>query len=68
MPDAEERLEAEVWQVLTRYRVTCDDAAALVDALMLVAQRYAAGDSEIVTELRRRVLHRDTAPAPVDAP
>lgn len=63
MIEAEEQLEAAIWQALTRFKVTCPDAMMLVETLMIAARMYAAGDSEELTALRREVLHRESEPA-----
>ena len=61
---AEEELEAAIWEAMATHGVALAGAAGalFVDDLVLIAQRYAAGDSEIVTALRRKTLHEEARP------
>ena len=62
MATNEEVLEAAIWQAMQACKVTIPtDALLFIEMITIAAQRYAAGDSEILTALRRRVLHRDGA-------
>lgn len=61
MSTPEQELEAATWEAMTLCRATVPDALRFIELLTFAAQRYAAGDSEIVAELRRKVLERDTA-------
>lgn len=62
-PSAEAQLEAAIWTAMTEHEVTCPRPVKFIDALVIAARSYAAGDSETLTAQRRSILHRDTAPA-----
>lgn len=70
MPSSSEdaELEAMIWAAMKAHKVTTDDAVPFVDAIKTAARRYAAGDSEELTAMRREVLHRDTAPQAQTSP
>ena len=64
MTTAEGELEAAVWEAMTAYQVTSAEPLKFIDAVILAAKHYAAGDSEMLTALRRKILHRETGHSP----
>ena len=61
MATNEEELEAAIWTAMHECRVSSPLPLKFLELVTLAAQQYAAGDSEILTAMRRRVLHRDGA-------
>ena len=57
----EEELESAIWGAIQRFKCTCPDANLFVDAVIVAARHYAAGDSEELTAMRRRILAREAA-------
>ena len=57
----ESELEAAIWLAMEQHKVTCADALSFHDSLLTAAIAYAARDSDLLTEMRRRVLHGATA-------
>ena len=51
-----DELEAAVWALFRKYEITCDKPVELMIELVAAAQAYAAGDSEELTAMRRRLL------------
>ena len=64
MTTAEQVLEAAIWESMAAFKVTAPDAVGFIDAVVLAAKHYAAGDSEMLTALRRAILHRETGQNP----
>lgn len=52
-------LEAALWRLFAVHKVTIPDAIPFVDALLELADAYAAGDDDYVTAARRAVLDRE---------
>jgi len=52
----EDEFEAAIWQAMSRFKATCPHAGLFVDAIVVAARKYASGDSDSLTALRREVL------------
>jgi hypothetical protein len=55
----EQELEAAIWQSMTAYEVTCPVPVMFLDRMVEIAKRYAAGDSDVLTAIRRGVLDKE---------
>jgi hypothetical protein len=62
MSTPDDELEAAIWAAMRIHQVTCPTPGAFLDDLKYAAMRYAAGDSDALTAMRREILHRDTWP------
>jgi hypothetical protein len=65
---AEDELEAVIWDAMRVCRVTTTRPVEFVELLKSAAMDYSAGDSDLLTEMRRRVLHEATRPERIDGP
>jgi len=55
----EDEFEAAIWQAMSWFKVTCPHAGLFVDVIVVAARKYASGDSDSLTALRREVIHRE---------